>query len=145
MTKPPRTRRSKKQMEAHVELCLRLFAQGWTIRKIIKHLRDVVGLQKTTAMRTATVGNARWRAMADKTPEEISRLCYAHLIEILASKESETSARVSAARELAKIAGLHNHEIKVSTTVQRELTREEKAEAIMREIARIRGQQGTLN
>lgn len=132
----PQPHRSRKEIEVSIKLAMHLIGAGHTPRQCVKELRTRLKLSRTTAERMVTRAGQRFLDIAKKTPEEILHICTSHLLDIASSKEGEAGPRVSAVRELAKLFGLVEKRLDVTVKHEgRELTREEKADAILRELA----------
>lgn len=136
----------RKEIARRVELAYRLLMKGWTLRRVTKELRVMMNLTRATAGRAVTLANKRFAAAAQKTPEEIMALCANHLIEVMNDKDAKPAERTGAAKELARMFGLSRGKLDVTVRDEgRELTKEEKAQEIWREILAARAKQAGSN
>lgn len=126
---------SRKEFAARIDVASALLLKGWTKRRVTKKLREDLNLPRATAERAVTIAAKRLLSLSDRTSEEMIGLCAEHLLRIINDQNSEPAPRVSALKELARLFGLSKTQVEVTHHSAPELTREEKAAVIMREIA----------
>lgn len=136
----------RKEIKQRVDVAYRLLMMGWTLRRITNELRVKMNLTRPTAQRAVTLANKRFAAASQKTPDEIMSLCANHLIEVMNDKGAKPAERTGAAKELARMFGLSTRKIDLTVKDEtRELSKEEKAEVIWREILAARAKQAGSN